>query len=224
MIVHRRAKSLPRCLGSRRTLVWDRLGSNRSSACPQAVVFAAVPAPSLGQTRLRGAGRASVTNSYKPMFFKLLAAFILIPLIELYLLLQVAQYTSVGMTILLVVLTGVIGSYLARREGAMAWFRFHSAVADGRMPSREIQDGLMIVFAGALLLTPGLLTDVLGFTLLTPVGREWIRKIVVNRYLRRFDIRVTTGDLHPDPLHRVNRGDAKTIDAEAVRRRPSSSS
>ena len=157
------------------------------------------------------------------MFLKLLAAFILLPLIELYLLLQVAQVTSVGMTILLVILTGVIGSYLARREGAMAWFRSHSAVADGRMPSREIQDGLMIVFAGALLLTPGLLTDLLGFTLLTPVGREWIRRAVVNRYLRRFDIRVTTSDLQPDPLHRVHRDAAKTIDAEAVRRRPSSS-
>lgn len=154
------------------------------------------------------------------MFFKLLAAFILIPLVELYLLLRVAQYTSVGMTILLVILTGVIGSVLARREGAMAWFRFHSAVAEGRVPSREIQDGLMIVFAGALLLTPGLLTDALGFTLLVPAGREWIRKAVVHRYLRRFNIHVTTtSQLHAEPLHRVQRGTSDTIDAEAVRRK-----
>ena len=111
------------------------------------------------------------------MFFKLLAAFILIPLIELYLLLQVAEHTSVATTVLIVILTGVIGSMLARREGAMAWFRFHAAVDEGRMPSREIQDGLLIVFAGALLLTPGLLTDTLGFALLIPTGREWVRKV-----------------------------------------------
>lgn len=154
------------------------------------------------------------------MFFKLLAAFILIPLVELYLLLQVAEHTSVATTVLIVILTGVIGSMLARREGAMAWFRFHAAVDEGRMPSREIQDGLLIVFAGALLLTPGLLTDALGFALLIPTGREWVRKWVVNRYLRRFNIQVTTSShLHPEPLHRTGRDAVDTIDADAVRRR-----
>lgn len=153
------------------------------------------------------------------MFLKLLTAFIVIPLVELYLLLQVAHVTSVGTTFFIVILTGVIGSMLARREGAMAWFRFHSAVAEGRMPSREIQDGLMIVFAGALLLTPGLLTDALGFALLIPAGREWVQTRVINRYLSRFDIQVTTsGNLHPEPLHRERRDAVDTIDATAVRR------
>ena len=78
----------------------------------------------------------------------------------------------------------------------------------------------MIVFAGALLLTPGLLTDALGFTLLLPIGREWVRTMLINRYLQRFDIEVTTSShLHPEPLHRVQRGAVNTIDAEAVRRR-----
>ncbi len=154
------------------------------------------------------------------MFLKLLAAFVFIPLIELYLLLQLSQVTSVPTTILIVVVTGVIGTMLARREGAMAWFRFHSAVNEGRMPSREIQDGLMIVFAGALLLTPGLLTDALGFTLLLPAGRELVRKWIVQRYVSRFDVHVSTSsELHPEPLHRVQRGAADTIDAEAVRRK-----
>ena len=154
------------------------------------------------------------------MFFKLLAAFVFIPLIELYLLLQLSQVTSVPTTILIVVVTGVIGTMLARREGAMAWFRFHAAVNDGRMPSREIQDGLMIVFAGALLLTPGLLTDALGFTLLIPAGRELVRKWIVQRYVNRFDVHVSsTSGLHTEPLHSVPRGAADTIDAEAVRRK-----
>ena len=93
------------------------------------------------------------------MFTRLLAAFILVPLIELMLLIQLATYTSLGTTIILVIVTGILGSWLARREGVIAWFRFQSALAEGRAPSHEIQDGLMIVFAAALLLTPGLLTD-----------------------------------------------------------------
>ena len=71
------------------------------------------------------------------MFTRLLAAFIIVPLIELALLLQVTMYTNLRTTILLVIVTGVIGSFLARREGVMAWFRFQSALAEGRAPSRE---------------------------------------------------------------------------------------
>jgi UPF0716 protein FxsA len=155
------------------------------------------------------------------MLIRLLAAFVLIPLVELYLLLKLAGYTSVGTTIMVVVITGVIGSMLARREGLMAWFRFQSALDEGRMPSREIQDGLMIVFAAALLLTPGLLTDALGFTLLVPPGRELVRQFVLRRYLKKFKIQVTTNhDLESEPLHRNERGSQYTIDAEAVQRKP----
>lgn len=126
------------------------------------------------------------------MFLRLLAAFILVPIIELYLLLQVATWTSAGTTFLLVLITGIIGSALARREGILAWRKFQQAVGDGRMPSQEIQDGMMIVFAGALLLTPGLLTDTVGFILLTPPGRTFVRKFVIGRYLNRMNLKFTT--------------------------------
>ncbi len=154
------------------------------------------------------------------MLIRLLAAFIIIPLIELYLLLQLAQATSVATTFLVVLVTGVIGSILARREGVMAWFRFRSALAEGRMPSREIQDGLMIVFAAALLLTPGLLTDALGFTLLVPAGRELIRRFVLRRYIKGFNVQMHTAEeFQNDPLHRQDRGSHYTIDADAVQRK-----
>lgn len=165
------------------------------------------------------------------MFLKLLAAFVLIPLAELFLLLRVAEYTGVWTTLWIVILTGLLGSILARREGVKAWIRFHQAMAAGRMPSREIQDGLMIVAAGALLLTPGLMTDAVGFALLLPAGREWIRRQVVQRYLRQFDLHVVNlGDptppdwsddefpsdrSHPDAELR----DGPTIDAESYRRK-----
>jgi UPF0716 protein FxsA len=97
------------------------------------------------------------------------------------------------------------------------------------VPSREIQDGLMIVFAAALLLTPGLLTDALGFTLLIPMGRDLFRRLVLRRYFRGANIRVTTygrSEDHEFPYHTseyqqrpVRFRDGYTIDAESVQRK-----
>lgn len=154
------------------------------------------------------------------MFTRLLAAFILVPLLELVLLVQVAQYTSLWTTIMLVIVTGVIGSWLARREGVMAWFRFQSALAEGRAPSHEIQDGLMIVFAAALLLTPGLLTDALGFTLLLPQGREFIRRTLLKRYMQRVKVHFhAPDDFAQGPLNRTPRESSFTIDADSFQRK-----
>lgn len=157
------------------------------------------------------------------MLFKLLAAFIVVPLIELYLLLQLAQLTSASTTFLVVIITGVIGSLLARREGIAAWHRFRTALAERRAPSREIQDGLMVVFAAALLLTPGLLTDTLGFILLVPAGRDLMRRWVLARYTRRFNVQIDTGrGPGPESPSRVDRRGSRgqyTVDAEAVRQK-----
>lgn len=122
------------------------------------------------------------------MFLRLLAAFVLIPLVELILLLRLADATNWWATLLIVLVTGLIGSALARREGIQAWFRFQTALQNGRMPSQEILDGLMIAFAAALLLTPGLLTDAFGFALLTPAGRKWIGGYFKRRFAGRFQI------------------------------------
>jgi len=153
------------------------------------------------------------------MFTRLLAAFIIVPLIELALLVQVTHYTNLITTILIVIVTGVLGSILARREGMMAWFRFQSALAEGRVPSREIQDGLMIVFAAALLLTPGLLTDALGFTLLLPQGRELVRRTLLKRYMQRFHVQINPPDFVQEPLNRTQRDSSFTVDAESFQRK-----
>ena len=125
---------------------------------------------------------------------------------------------SILLSGLLVIVTGVIGSYLARREGVVTLNRFQLALSEGRMPSREIQDGLMIVFAAALLLTPGLLTDLVGFTLLIPAGRELIRRTVLKRYIGQFHVQVTSQGFGQDPVRRESI-DPNTIDVEAVRRK-----
>ena len=154
------------------------------------------------------------------MFTRLLAAFILVPLIELMLLIQLAKYTSLATTIMLVIVTGILGSWLARREGVMTWFRFQTALAEGRAPSQEIQDGLMIVFAAALLLTPGLLTDALGFTLLLPQGRELVRRTLLKRYMQRFKVHFhTPNDFESEPLNRTARDSSFTIDADSFERK-----
>lgn len=133
------------------------------------------------------------------MFARLLLAFIVIPFIELVLLLRLADATSWLTTLTIVVVTGLIGSFLARREGLAAIGRFRAALAAGRMPGREIQDGLMIAFAAALLLTPGLLTDALGFVLLTPTGRSKIGAFIRRRYGGKFQVR-TSGFGQSDPV------------------------
>lgn len=153
------------------------------------------------------------------MLLRLLVLFICVPLVELYLLLQLAEATSLGVTLATVIVTGVIGSFLAKREGVMAWRRFRSALGEPRMPSREIQDGLMIVFAAALLLTPGLITDAVGFTLLVPAGRSFIRRHVLPRFVGNVNVKVFTSAPASQGQPRGSfRG--TTIDAEAVEHRP----
>lgn len=114
------------------------------------------------------------------MLARLALAFVLIPLLELVLLIQLGQWVGVWPTVGLVVLTGVVGASLARAEGVRTLRAFQREVAEGRLPGTPLLDGLAILVGGAFLLTPGLLTDVAGFSLLLPPTRRLIR-----RYVRR---------------------------------------
>ena len=120
------------------------------------------------------------------MFFRLLLLFTLVPLIELALLVKLGQMTSVAMTIGIVILTGIIGAYLARREGIKAWRRLEKSIREGVSPADELIDALLILIAGAVLITPGLLTDLFGFGLLIPPMRRWVR----NKLSRHFHNRI----------------------------------
>lgn len=122
------------------------------------------------------------------MLIRLFALFICVPFVELVLMLRLADATSWWVTLLIVLVTGVIGSLLARREGMAAILRFREALAAGRMPGREIQDGMMIAFAAAMLLMPGLLTDALGLFLLTPFGRHVVGGYLRRRYAGKFQV------------------------------------
>ena len=146
------------------------------------------------------------------MLLKLLLAFTIIPLVELALLLQLSKATSLLTTVAIVVLTGILGSTLARWQGALAWQRFRQALAEGRMPAPEVQDGLLIFLAAGMLLTPGLLTDALGFLLLIPQTRLLARHYLATRFSGAFRVQ-TVGFGNAAGKHE---SDSQTIDADAA--------
>lgn len=125
------------------------------------------------------------------MLLYLFLLFTLVPLIELTLLFWVSSQTSIFFTILLVIFTGVIGAALAKRQGLQTWVRIHKETSAGRPPTDALLDGLMILMAGAFLVTPGILTDAVGFSLLIPPVRAVIRKYVAAYFAHRVKMQVS---------------------------------
>ena len=114
--------------------------------------------------------------------------FLLVPLAELYVIIQVGQAFGALNTIALLIIISATGAWLVKREGMSVWRRFQTQVESGQVPGREIADGVMILFAGALLMSPGFLTDVLGIALLLPPVRAVVRTAVMRRAERRAGI------------------------------------
>ncbi|MFL2774149.1 MAG: FxsA family protein [bacterium] len=114
------------------------------------------------------------------MLLKLLLAFTLIPLVEIYLLIKLGQNFGAITSILLVIFTGILGAYLARMEGLRTLFRIQETMREGRMPGEELLDALLIAIAGLVLITPGFITDVAGFLLLFPftrmLAKKWLKE------------------------------------------------
>jgi UPF0716 protein FxsA len=124
----------------------------------------------------------------------LILVFIVVPLAELYVILQVGEAIGAVWTILLLAADSLIGSLLLRNQGRAVWGRFNAALSEGRMPHREVIDGVLVVFGGAFLITPGFLTDIVGLLLLVPPTRALIRRLVVRRLGRRATIGVVGAD------------------------------
>lgn len=118
------------------------------------------------------------------MFARLVLLFTLVPALEIYLLVKVGGRIGAVNTLLLIVATGVVGAYYARRQGFEVVRRIQESMADGRVPARELIDGAMLLLGGALLVTPGLITDAVGFTLIFPPTREMWKRLLME-WLRR---------------------------------------
>jgi UPF0716 protein FxsA len=119
------------------------------------------------------------------MALVLIFIFIVVPIAELYVLIQIGQEIGILATIGLLILDSVLGAMLMRSQGRAAWMRFNRALAEGRVPAREVIDGALVVFGGALLLTPGFLSDFLGLILLLPPTRALVRRALVTRFAGR---------------------------------------
>ena len=116
------------------------------------------------------------------MFLRLLLLFTLVPLIEIWILIKVGQRIGALDTIALVVLTGLIGAWMARSQGLSVLQRIHHELEMGQLPSDSLTDGLIILIGGVLLITPGLLTDAIGFLLLFPQSRQVLKKFITSKF------------------------------------------
>jgi len=130
------------------------------------------------------------------MIIRLLFLFTIVPLAELYFLIQLGRaFNSAMPVIVLVLATGLLGAMLARWQGLVVWRQIQRDLAGGILPADGIIDGLIVVLAAALLITPGLLTDALGFAMLIPPARRLFRnrvKAIFRRKLESGTIHITT--------------------------------
>lgn len=111
--------------------------------------------------------------------------FLAIPILEIYVLIQVGQVIGAWWTIALLILDGILGSWLLRREGSRAWAALRTAIAEGRMPARELADGILVVLGGTLMISPGFVTDVFGVAAILPLTRPLARRLLARTLARR---------------------------------------
>lgn len=118
------------------------------------------------------------------MFRFLLFLFIVVPIVEIYILIQVGQVIGGWTTVLLILLTSAVGAYLAKTQGRITWQRMQMELSNGRPPGDSLLDGISVLIGGILLLTPGFVTDAMGLVLLLPITREPIKR-VMRRWLEQ---------------------------------------
>lgn len=120
-----------------------------------------------------------------PVAWGLFIAFVVVPLVEIYALIQVGQVIGAWWTVLLLVLDSIIGAWLVRREGGRAWRALTTALQTGRMPTQELADAGLILVGGTLMLTPGFVTDAFGILLILPLTRPLARRLLARLVAQR---------------------------------------
>src|SRR4051794_37129037 len=142
------------------------------------------------------------------MFGLLLLVLLAIPVVELWLAIQVAHQIGAFNTLVLLIAVSIAGAWLLKQQGRAAWARLQEALGRGEVPTKEAADGAMILLGGALLLVPGFLTDAIGLVLLTPPARSGLRGLsrrLLTRWARR---RVPRGMVvYPTTVTKVTRND-----------------
>jgi UPF0716 protein FxsA len=143
----------------------------------------------------------------------LFALFIVVPLAEIYVIIQVGQAIGPWWTILLLVVDSILGSWLIKREGSRAFAALREAIDSGRMPARELADGALILVGGTLMLAPGFVTDAFGILMILPFTRPAFRRLLTRVVAARFVVLGPGGPFGaarrpgPDPDGPVIRGE-----------------
>ena len=154
------------------------------------------------------------------MALLLLLAFLVVPIVELAVIVQVSGSLGLLPTLALLVAVSVAGAWLVKREGLGVWRRLQATLGRGDLPADDLVDGLCVLFAGALLLTPGFVTDALGLVLLVPPSRAVVRGLLLRRFRRRIEAGLAGGAAGPGGTTwgftggaaRVHVGDAVIVD------------
>ena len=124
----------------------------------------------------------------------LVGLFILVPLVEIYVIIQVGQVIGALWTIVLLVVDSILGSWLIRHEGGRAWRALRDALDSGRMPAKELADGALILIGGTLMLAPGFVTDAFGVLMILPVTRPLFRRLLTRLVAARLVVAGPVGD------------------------------
>ena len=153
------------------------------------------------------------------MLLPLVLLFILVPIAELAVIIQVGQQIGVLWTVAILIADSILGTVLMRSQGRVAWRRFSEALQAGRPPAREALDGVLVIFGGAFLLTPGFITDIFGAIFLIPPTRAIARRLLVKRFSERMVVaarsRAGTWSTRPGDVY----GTAVDVDTEHLPRR-----
>ncbi len=140
-----------------------------------------------------------MTRRRRLSLWVLFLAFVVMPLVEIYVLIQVGQVIGAWPTILLLVADSMLGAWIVRREGGRAWRALNDALASGRMPATELADGALILVGGALMLTPGFVTDLLGALVVLPFTRPVARRMLARVVARRLVVIGPDSTRRPGP-------------------------
>jgi UPF0716 protein FxsA len=138
--------------------------------------------------------------------------FVVVPVIEIYLLIQVGDAIGAWWTVALLIAAGFLGSWLVKREGGRAWTALQQALGDYRMPARELADGALILIGGTLLLTPGFLSDIVGLFCILPFTRPLARAVLTRTISRKI---VVVGGVTPRTRQRPG-PDESVVQGEVV--------
>ena len=144
--------------------------------------------------------------------------FLLVPFAELYVIYKIGDAIGYWWVFVILAADSVLGSLLLRAQGRSVWRRFNNALAEGKMPHREVIDGVLVIFGGAFLITPGFITDIVGLLLLLPPTRSVIRSAVVRRLGRRVTVGTATRFGRGAPRDYDVEGTAREYDDSAQRR------